>query len=626
VDGQPVYRATDGDATLFVEYQNFKVDLEEEVAVDKVDVIGSGESDWTIRVGNQGSIQDPICGLPPTSDRTSMVGLTGTGKWSGGVLAGNGKIYFTPRNAEEVLIIDPATDTYDRTTMVGLTGSRKWSGGGVLAGNGKIYLAPYDAEEVLIIDPATDTYDRTTMVGLTGTGKWSGGVLAGNGKIYLAPYTAEEVLIIDPATDTYDRTTMVGLGVSFKWSGGVLGGNGKIYLAPYDAEEVLIINPATNTYDRTTMVGLTGTGKWVGGVLAGNGKIYLTPHEAEEVLIIDPATDTYDRTTMVGLTGGVKWGGGALAGNGKIYLAPRNAEEVLIIDPITDTYDRTILVGLTTSVHKWVGGVLGAHGNIYFAPRDAEEVIIIHTNPVEATGEWVSVDCPGAMRGRFITIWSPSSMAISEVAAFSPTAVMGYAACGAEACDFELLTMPDKWVSEAAAYSTFAGLHRTAAVSTQILSSSVPVELCVPHSQRACELAARSAGFALISGLEDEVVAALTNEGFVFSGPPPKGCFMVTKDVSSDYLKTVFWIITVSTEEERAARLTDAAGDYLRPSGHDCLHQFPHPTSSLTCYGITPVGNADAHTLWLDAGGVTVFKVTARRPPTVFAVFQGRFG
>ena len=101
---------------------------------------------------------------------------------------------------------------------------------------------------------------------------------------------------------------------------------------------------------------------------------------------------------------------------------------------------------------------------------------------------------------------------------------------------------------------------------------------------------------------------------------------MVTKDVSSDYLKTVFWIITVSTEEERAARLTDAAGDYLRPSGHDCLHQFPHPTSSLTCYGITPVGNADAHTLWLDAGGVTVFKVTARRPPTVFAAFQGRFG
>jgi hypothetical protein len=375
---------------------------------------------------------------------------------------------------------------------------------------------------------------------------------------------------------------MVGLSAdNNKWMGGVLAGNGKIYLVPHDAEEVLIIDPATDTYDRTTIFGLAGTGKWDGGVLSANGKIYLVPHDAEEVLIIDPATDTYDRTTMVGLTGGVKWGGGVLGGNGKIYLAPRNAEEVLIIDPVTDTYDRTTLVGLTTSSHKWVGGVLGAHGNIYFAPREAEEVLIIHTNPVEATGEWVSVDCPGAMSGRFVSIWSASgeNMTISEVAAFPATAVMGHAACGSEACDFELLAMPDKWITEAAAYSTFAGLHRTAAVFTApIASTSVPVELCVPYSQRACEIAARSAGFVFIPVQEQEAIDILTNQGFTFSGAPPKGCFMVTKDISANYLKAVFWVTSASTEEERATRHTDAAGDFLRPSGHDCAHQFPHPT------------------------------------------------
>ena len=47
-----------------------------------------------------------------------------------------------PRNAAQVLIVDPATDTADISTIVGLSGSAdKWRGG-VLAGNGKIYGMP----------------------------------------------------------------------------------------------------------------------------------------------------------------------------------------------------------------------------------------------------------------------------------------------------------------------------------------------------------------------------------------------------------------------------------------------------------------------------------------------------
>jgi hypothetical protein len=78
--------------------------------------------------------------------------LTGTGKWAGGVLAPNGKIYGIPSDATSVLIIDPTTNTADTTTITGLTGIGKWVGG-VLAPNGKIYGIPWGISYALILDP-----------------------------------------------------------------------------------------------------------------------------------------------------------------------------------------------------------------------------------------------------------------------------------------------------------------------------------------------------------------------------------------------------------------------------------------------------------------------------------------
>ena len=60
--------------------------------------------------------------------------LTGTNKWSGGVLAPNGKIYGVPFSSTQVLEIDPVSQT---TNLFGsLEGGTKWVGG-VLAPNGK---------------------------------------------------------------------------------------------------------------------------------------------------------------------------------------------------------------------------------------------------------------------------------------------------------------------------------------------------------------------------------------------------------------------------------------------------------------------------------------------------------
>jgi hypothetical protein len=111
-----------------------------------------------------------------TADTTIIAELTGSVKWTGGVLAPNGKIYGIPRTQTSVLIIDPVTNNANTTAITGLTGSNKWFGG-VLAPNGKIYGIPWNSTSVLIIDPVTNTANTTAMTGFSGSQKWGGGVL-----------------------------------------------------------------------------------------------------------------------------------------------------------------------------------------------------------------------------------------------------------------------------------------------------------------------------------------------------------------------------------------------------------------------------------------------------------------
>ena len=120
------------------------------------------------------------------------------------------------------------------------SGVDKWSGG-VLANNGKIYGIPAAASSVLEIDPVGLTTSTFGNVG-SGIGKWSGGVLANNGKIYGIPLHASSVLEIDPVGLTTSTFGNVGSDV-YKWSGGVLANNGKIYTIPYNASSVLQIKP-----------------------------------------------------------------------------------------------------------------------------------------------------------------------------------------------------------------------------------------------------------------------------------------------------------------------------------------------------------------------------------------------
>jgi hypothetical protein len=99
--------------------------------------------------------------IDPAMNTVELVGYLphDEDKWAGGVLGPDGKIYGIPRDYHSVLVIDPTDDTIypDGISLEEELGNArfdedKWTGG-VLAPNGKIYCVPNEADSVLIIDP-----------------------------------------------------------------------------------------------------------------------------------------------------------------------------------------------------------------------------------------------------------------------------------------------------------------------------------------------------------------------------------------------------------------------------------------------------------------------------------------
>jgi streptogramin lyase len=311
-----------------------------------------------------------------------------TDLFAGGVLASNGKIYFVPRNASNVGVIDPINDTYTTIAdgQVSSDGNKYY--GGVIAPNGKIYCVPRDASNVGVIDPFMDTF--TTISGpSTDTSKYFGGVLGPNGKIYCVPFNASNVGVIDTVTDTF--TILLGPSTdNGKYYGGALAPDGKIYCVPYTASNVGVIDPSTDSFTTIASAQVTSdSSKYSSGVLAPNGKIYCVPRDASNVGVIDPFNSSFTTIASAQVTSDArKYDGGTLAPNGKIYCVPHNASNVGVIDPVDDTF--TIVADTSFAIYdyKYSGGVLAPNGKIYCVPDFASNVAIIKTG-IPTEGSWI---------------------------------------------------------------------------------------------------------------------------------------------------------------------------------------------------------------------------------------------
>jgi len=217
-----------------------------------------------------------FCKIDPSNDTVttiSPVGLSGTGKFVGAVLAPNNKIYCAPENANYIGVYDYSINHY-YTIPIPITGSSKYRGA-VLAGD-YVYFIPHSTNRVLKLCWKDDSFIFLSRDFTSSSGKWIGGCVTPNYKIVCAPFNSTTVLEIDVLTD--ELVTYGSLGADTqKWSCPTLASNGYIYCAPVG----LSVNHGWLRIDpikRTTLeIGsYAAPDVSYGAVLAKNGKIYGT--------------------------------------------------------------------------------------------------------------------------------------------------------------------------------------------------------------------------------------------------------------------------------------------------------------------------------------------------------------
>ena len=277
--------------------------------------------------------------IDPARDTATTFGETGAQpghqSWAGGILSPQGSIYAVPWDAEHVLVVDPATDTVRNATGLGLLHSglygantrEKWCGG-VLTTQGSILMVPHGADEVLLIDPATDTHRffggaaisaAAAAWDATGTArhrKWCGGVALARGArgggsvVYAIPFDAHHILRLDVTGSGVAAQVEVTLfgdvgSERAKWIGGVLMGD-VVYGIPAESPHVLKLHPANGTgagsdgaHDEVRFATApqlsaparaqprSNIARWQFGVLSrGGGEVIGIPFDSATVLMI----------------------------------------------------------------------------------------------------------------------------------------------------------------------------------------------------------------------------------------------------------------------------------------------------------------------------------------------------
>ena len=283
---------------------------------------------------------------PPSSNYggAGPTGLTGGGKWRGGVLSEAGYLYHIPYDNAFVYKFDPSTNTGANLTT-NHSGTRKWAGGG-LGFTGNIVCAPNDATTILHINTANDA--ETTMGSYTGTSKWHGAYINKNGIAICAPRTSSQILAIN--TDSTSNDTWLSTGPTVpNLAGGVLAPDGTtIYVTPSSSTQVLKLDTRDHTNIQWNWLAggpYGGFNEYFGGVLDDTGNIYFIPYNATAVLKVE--TQNSDNESTFGtLTGSAKWLTGALGHDTKIYSGFWNATTALIIRTSNDS---------TYNMNTWAG-------------------------------------------------------------------------------------------------------------------------------------------------------------------------------------------------------------------------------------------------------------------------------
>ncbi len=309
-----------------------------------------------------------------TNDSFSTFGTPGASSqdWLEGALCPiNGKIYCAPYGAggfdgTTILVIDTSNDTFYWVDTTGVKGSNS----GDLIGTGKysavnfgadgrMYFTPYQANTVMILDPADDSLTFIDTAGLTTYGngnlgtnhKWDGGI---NWKqyVYGSPSDALDVLKIDTLNGTCSRFGTIASGTA-KYSSIAMAANEIIYMFPYGATDVLRLDPSDDSITYIDNGALPLDDGYLGNGLMADGTMIPIPQNRN--MRMDQSVEENDRQFAFSGTagGGFPYLGGIVAPNGALYGVPNQATTVLkiVLNNFSDTLDTNFV--MSSYVNKY---------------------------------------------------------------------------------------------------------------------------------------------------------------------------------------------------------------------------------------------------------------------------------
>jgi streptogramin lyase len=338
----------------------------------------------------------PRCGFTTVLDTVGIA--TASNQYFGGCLAIDGNIYAMPYGTNNILKINPNTETITQESNIPSTIG--FSGAGfqstIALKDGRICGVPYYANNVIFYDPKTKEYTTSNTV----NGQWVSGVLAENGKIYCPGFRSKRILVVDPVAGTASTSVFSPVGSAddpysdpTNWAGSVLAPNGKIYGVPSGSTSVLEIDPVlgiTSTFGSLS----SSNYKWWSGVLAPNGKIYCAPDAATTILKIDPIarTATTFGNTLSVISANEYIYFSILGSDGKIYYTLYDSNKILRLDPDTEQLSVYTTLGEYASFGS---AVLAPNGNIYTIPAGVgistirAKVVSIGTTQNHAPANWM---------------------------------------------------------------------------------------------------------------------------------------------------------------------------------------------------------------------------------------------
>lgn len=322
--------------------------------------------------------------------------------WHGAVLSQQGMIYFIPRHSNVILKLNPYTkqtfeiplpskyttpgqSNYSFDTVNGIPYiSGKWFGGST-SYNGKLYFSPANVDEILVIDTLNN--DRISEIDISETisgsaTSWSSSI-GPNGNIYLIPNSFNKIIKINTINDTYTLIDILGLSLhqTANCVGGVLAPNGKIYCIPSGSQNYFIVIDTLNDSAEIIENNDLSGNNYLSGTLSKEGKIYFTPrNNTDNIAILDPSDHSINITDISGVPtkNAGAFEGATLGMDGYIYMFPHLQTVILKINTTNNTFTTISFPG-TFGNRKCSGSILGPNGVIYGVPTNHNTIPFLKT-------------------------------------------------------------------------------------------------------------------------------------------------------------------------------------------------------------------------------------------------------